>query len=242
MVTNEQIAHYRSNGFVHIPSLISREESLKFRESALRHASDFPALSETPIFDQHVNTWERNPEMAKLTFHAPIADAAKALAGVPLRYWHDQILIKRAHHNSATEFHQDQPYWPHENSLHPISCWIALGDVPVESGCMTFLPGSQLRTDLSIQNLSDSSSLLSICPEFVWYPRVTVPLRAGDVTFHHGRCAHMATPNFSDHDRVAHVVIFMDATTTYSGQGHVVTDPLGLTKGSIIEGDLFPMA
>ncbi len=242
MVTDDQIAFYRVNGFVHIPSLLSTEEALQFREIALKHAVDFPPLADSQIFDQHVNTWTLNPEMARLTFHPKIASAAKELAGVALRYWHDQILIKRRHNNVATEFHQDQPYWPHLESPNPISCWIALGDVPVERGCMTFLPGSQSRTDLSMQNLSDSNSLFNICPEFTWSPRMTVPLRAGDVTFHHGRCAHMATPNFTNEDRVAHVVIFMDAATRYSGQGHVVTDPLGLTKDAVIEGDLFPLA
>ena len=106
---------------------------------------------------------------------------------------------------------------------------------------MTFLPGSFKHTDLPAQNLSDARSLFQIEPEFVWFPRVTVPLKAGDCTFHHGRCAHMATPNFTDDPRVAHIVIFMETSTAYSGRGHVVTDPLGLTIGEPITGDLFPL-
>ena len=69
---------------------------------------------------------------------------------------------------------------------------------------------------------------------------MTVPLKAGDCTFHHGRCAHMATSNFTDDPRVAHIVIFMETTTTYSGRGHVVTDPLGLAIGQPIQGEQFP--
>jgi ectoine hydroxylase-related dioxygenase (phytanoyl-CoA dioxygenase family) len=63
---------------------------------------------------------------------------------------------------------------------------------------------------------------------------------AGDATFHHGRCPHMATPNLSADKRVAHVVIFMPAETLYSGAGHVVTDPLGLKAGDQLDGELFP--
>ncbi len=74
----------------------------------------------------------------------------------------------------------------------------------------------------------------------MWEPRVTIPLRAGDCTFHHARCAHMATPNLTDEPRVAHVVIYMDATTTYRKQRHVVTDPLGLEEGQRLDGELFP--
>jgi ectoine hydroxylase-related dioxygenase (phytanoyl-CoA dioxygenase family) len=69
---------------------------------------------------------------------------------------------------------------------------------------------------------------------------VTIPLRAGDCTFHHARCAHMATPNYTDDPRVAHIVIFIDAAATYVKQPHVVTDPLGLQEGQVIEGELFP--
>ena len=113
-------------------------------------------------------------------------------------------------------------------------------DVPAERGCMTFLPGSHRRTDLPAQNLGDARSLFNLCPELTWNPRITVPLRAGDCTFHHGRCAHMATPNCTDEPRVAHVVIFMPRTTIYDGKRHVVTDPLNLTQGEIIAGELFP--
>src|SRR5205814_5313666 len=129
--------------------------------------------------------------LKRLTLHSNVGRAATALAGVPLRLWHDQILIKKPHNKAPTFFHQDQPYWPHRNSTHPISAWIALVDVPVERGCMTFLPGSHRRTDLPVQTLTNPRSLFDICPDLIYSPRITVPLRAGDCTFHPGRCAHM---------------------------------------------------
>lgn len=106
---------------------------------------------------------------------------------------------------------------------------------------MTFLPGSQDRDDLPMQNLEDGRSLFAICPDLEWSPRTTVPLRAGDATFHHGRCAHMAGPNRLDTPRVAHVAIFMEAGARFSGAGHVVTDPLGIPAGDPLDGDLFPL-
>lgn len=135
---------------------------------------------------------------------------------------------------------QDQPYWPHANAGHQLSAWIALVDVPVERGCMTFIPGSFTRTDLRAQDLLDATDLFEACPDLMWDPRVTIPLRAGDCTFHHSLCAHMATPNLTDEPRVAHVVIYMDAATTYVKQPHMVTDPLQFEEGQRLEGDLFP--
>lgn len=237
----EKIDFYRENGFVHIPGIISEEEATQFREAALDAAQGSHNLSAgRGIFDQHVNVWTQHEGMKDLTLHPNVAAVATKLAGTSLRLWHDQILIKQPHNQKPTEFHQDQPYWPHANSPQPISAWIALCDVPVERGCMTFLPGSHRRTDLTAQNLGDARSLFTVCPDLIWNPRITVPLRAGDCTFHHGRCAHMATPNQTDEPRVAHVVIFMPRTTTYDGKRHIVTDPLGLTVGAPLEGALFP--
>ena len=237
----EMIAAYRRDGFVHVPRILSPEEVERFRSAALAAAARMKSYHNSPIFDQFVNVWRQDETMRELTLHPNVAAVAERLAGVPLRLWHDQILIKQPQKSRPTEFHQDQPYWPHANAHHPISAWIALVDVPVERGCMTFIPGSQARTDLPAQNLGDAGSLFSICPELRWAPRVTIPLRAGDCTFHHGRCAHMAAPNQTDEPRVAHVIIYTDAATTYTGKRHVVTDPLGLTAGQPLEGELFPL-
>jgi len=241
-VTREMIEQYQRDGFVRVPKLLARDEAFAFREAALSASDRLRPMSDSLIFNQFVNVWQSDAGMAALTLHPAVRAAAKALAGGALRLWHDQILIKQPGVSKATEFHQDQPYWPHLDSPHPISCWVALGDVTVEAGCMTFLPGSQRLVDLPAQDLSNSRSLMQTCPELTWSPRVTVPLQAGDCTFHHGRCAHMATPNISDSPRVAHVIIFMEAGARYSGNGHVVTDPLGLKVGDALDGTLFPLA
>jgi len=239
----EAIESYQRQGFVHVRGIITPDEAAIFRDAALRFARHAQSLGKggtRAVFTQLVNVWREDEAMRRLTLHPNVAAIAQRLAGVPLRLWHDHILIKQPHNQVATEFHQDQPYWPHADSVQPISAWIALQDVPVERGCMTFITGSHRRTDLGVQNLGDAHSLFRLCPELMWEQRVTVPLRAGDCTFHHGRCAHMATPNSTDEPRVAHVVIFMDAATTYVKKAHVVTDPLELTHGQRIEGELFP--
>ena len=237
----ETIGSYREQGFVSIRGIISPEEAMQFREAALeaqKRINDYSRHSS--IFTQLVNVWREDTTMQQLTLHPNVAAVAQKLAGVPLHLWHDQILIKQPHNNAPTEFHQDQPYWPHAHSTHALSAWIALVDVPVERGCMTFIPGSQTKTELTSQDLSDAHDLMKKCPDLVWMQRVTAPLRAGDCTFHHARTAHMATPNFTDEPRVAHVVIYMDASTTYTGKPHVITDSLGLQVGQSLAGAIFP--
>lgn len=234
---------YRTRGFVHIPQIITAEEAAHFHQAAAAAAERLREknFSQTQVFTQLVNVWQEDAAMRELTLHPAIGAVAQQLAGIPLRIWHDHMLIKQPHNNTPTHFHQDQPYWPHATTRHTLSAWIALVDVPVERGCMTFIPGSHGRADLRPQDLHDEDDLLSLWPELVWRERVTVPLRAGDCTFHHGLCPHMATPNFTDLARFAHVVIFMDAETTYTGQPHVITDPLGLQAGDALDGPLFPL-
>jgi ectoine hydroxylase-related dioxygenase (phytanoyl-CoA dioxygenase family) len=239
-LSEETIQTYHRRGFVHIPQVISKEEAEHYRGVALELSQRMRSLHTGPVFVQLVNAWQAEPEMRPLTLHPNVGAIAQRLAGIPLRLWHDHILIKQPHNNAATEFHQDFPYWPHATSRHTLSAWIALVDVPVERGCMTFIPGSHSVTNLKPQDLQDASSLFSMHPDLAWHERVTVPLKAGDCTFHHGLCAHMATPNLTDEPRVAHIVIFMDANTTYKQKKHIITDPLGLEEGQPLAGELFP--
>ena len=67
-----------------------------------------------------------------------------------------------------------------------------------------------------------------------------MPLRAGDCTFHSGYTGHMGLSNRTELARFAHVIIYMDEATTYSGAEHIVTVPLGLVAGDRLDGNTFP--
>ena len=241
MLDDAQVSAYRRDGFVHLPEVISRTEAARYAKAALAAQETVRDNREGAIFVQLLQLWQQDETLRELTLHPGLAAIATRLAGVPLRLWHDQLLIKQPHNGAATEFHQDQPYWPHAGSRHALSAWIALVDVPVERGCMTFLPGSQDLQDLRAQDLSDEHDLFRVAPELRWRQRVTVPLKAGDCTFHNSYLAHTATPNFTDDPRIAHVVIYMDADAVFATEpAHVLTDPLGLTPGRPLPDEHFP--
>lgn len=236
---------YRRNGFIRVRGIISPEEANRFRAAAdrvLETASEQQPGS--TVFRQYVNAWRIDTEFEGLTLHPNITRIAQFLAGVKLRLWHDHLLVKEPSKSTPTHFHQDQPFWPHADSANPLSCWVALNDVPVERGCMSFLPCSHGYADLTAQNLRDAGSLFALAPELAWEERVTLPLKAGDCTFHHGRTAHMANANTTGENRYGFAIIFMDATTTYTGKNHAVTNPLRdagtLSEGDLLSGELFP--
>ena len=237
----ESIDAYRRDGFVHVPNVLDAAEVASAHDAAIELSSSMESQRyKGEPFTQLVNGWLHDERIRALTLNPRIAEMAETLADLPLRLWHDQILIKQPQRSTATEFHLDAPYWPHADARHRLTAWVALVDVPVERGCMTFLPGSHLGEDFVSVDLENATALFEALPHLRWLPRVTVPLRAGDLTFHHGLAAHAATPNFTDEPRVAHAVIFMDADTHYSGARHVVTDPLGLAPGKPFEHELFP--
>lgn len=239
-LSQEAVEAYRRDGFVHVPQVITPEEVGEFREAALALAERMKSYNATGIFTQLVNAWLEDETMKRLSLHPNIGGLAEKLAGVPLRMWHDQTLIKLPHNKKPTEFHQDQSLWPHDNKHTSISAWVALVDVPVERGCMTFIPGSQRYTDLRAMSLGDGNSAFEVAPDLQWEPRVTVPLRAGDVTFHNSRTLHMAGDNSTDVPRVAHIILMMDGETRYRKQAHPVTDPLNLNEGDPLDQEIFP--
>lgn len=238
-LSDEVVDRYRRRGFVHIPQVLSDAEVRRFRAAAVDYRRRFATRSDRPVFAQYVDVWQHDPTLRELTLSPRLAAIAERLQGTELQLWHDQILVKDPHNGAATEFHQDRPYWPHAGPV-ALSAWVALVDVPVDRGCMTFIPGSQHQTGLSVQDLNDHRSLMKIWPEAEWQERITIPLRAGDCTFHTCYTAHTANPNDTDEARIAQVVIYMDARTTFTGAAHPVTDGMDLAVGQRFPTDRFP--
>jgi phytanoyl-CoA hydroxylase len=237
----QTVARYRSDGFVRIPGVLAPEEVERFRNAARSAFDRERGLDpDNPMFTQVVNIWQRDEVLRELTLHRRLAGLATRLAGIPLRIWHDQLLIKRPRNGAPTEFHQDGPYWPHAGSRHSLSAWVALVDVPVDRGCMTFIPGQQERRDMRATDITDAHDLFDAAPDLTYEPRVTVPLRAGDVTFHNAYTPHTANANDTDEFRIAHVNIYVDRDLAYTGRRHVCTDPLDLEPGAMLPDDAFP--
>jgi ectoine hydroxylase-related dioxygenase (phytanoyl-CoA dioxygenase family) len=247
-LSEEKIRSFRRDGFVHLPGVISREEAEEFRRAALEACRKMPKFSELAVFTQVLNLWRLDPTLKQLTLHPNIGPVAEQLVGKPMRLWHDHLLIKQPKNQKPTEFHQDSPYEPLSNIPSHLTAWVALCDVPVERGCMSFIPGAQHMTDLPTPKLEDPANfeideeyMFRICPDLRWYPRVTIPLRAGDCTFHRGSTPHRAGQNATTEPRVAHVIVFVDADAVYAGgKPHPVAEELGLRPGEPLGGEMFP--
>lgn len=248
LVDEDTVRTYRQEGFVHVPGVLTPAEVAAFRA-----ASDELFAAESPVIwgESEAQTqvhyveeaWLKHPTLRRLALHPRITALARRLAGVPLRLYSSDILLKKPNAALPTMVHDDEAGLPLDTLAQTLTAWIALNDVPVERGCLTFVPGSHLRTaaqrQVHMTSFADYRPMSEIWPDFNYQPRVTVPLRAGDVTFHHFRTIHLAGPNVSDGARIGHGVIYIDDTATYRPgvQDQYLTH---LRPGQLVQGEKFP--
>lgn len=217
-ITVEAIAGYRAQGFVHIPAVLTPEEVEEFRADA-REQLDRENKLQWDEDGGNVMEWVADPElksraMRRLALHPQVAAIAERLAGVPLRLFKTELLRKRPGDSAGTPPHIDAVAFPFRGAPVTLTAWVALTDVPVERGCMSFLPTSQLVVEADQAQVGWDP--LASLPELAWRPRVVVPLRAGDVTFHHEQTVHLAGANLTDVDRISLTTVYMDAGATFA--------------------------
>ncbi|MFI1916119.1 phytanoyl-CoA dioxygenase family protein [Nocardia sp. NPDC020380] len=235
---------FHTDGFLAFPELFTESETARYRQAAERiidpanHNAQIGLITTT-------DAWEKDPTLRELALHPRLGTLAERLAGRPLRIWGGEVLAKKPHETTPSHLHDDLVTSLLDSPI-TFNAWIALVDVPIERGAMTFLPGSHRRPGperVALDHIQDNTFptyMVEHWPQLEWHPRITVPLRAGGVTFHHNRTAHAAGPNTTDQIRLAFVVTFTDATATYKPiPGH---DPLPMKPGQPIDPDRYPRA
>ncbi|MFD9443869.1 phytanoyl-CoA dioxygenase family protein [Streptomyces sp. NPDC060006] len=247
-LSDEDVARYRDQGFIHVPQLLSGEETAGFMAAA----TDLLDHQEKASWDEeggNVMDWVMEPEnkseaMRLLALHPRITAIAEQLAGVSLRMFKSELLLKRKVGSSPTPPHVDDVALPFTGRPVTLTAWVALTDVPVERGCMSFLPGTHQRPAVPTSGTAADWTPFAGEPELVWEPRVTVPLRAGDCTFHHARIVHMAGDNHGDADRVSLTTVYMDDEAVFRvcPIAEFADDLGGMEPGQRLSGDRFPRA
>ncbi len=116
ILTEEQIASYRKDGFLVLDNFLSPEELTEWRDAVTqavreRNGKKMPSqeikqgendgINEDEeyfgkVFDQMLNLWQTNEKVKKLMIDERIGKAIADLAGWDgTRIWHDQALIKK---------------------------------------------------------------------------------------------------------------------------------------------------
>ena len=283
MVTQEQIDFFQENGYVKFGRVLDSdgveamragldaiielelaegdESSPEFkyghdrREDQLNRGSGHPRA-----IHQYVNMWKRESHYEAAIHHPLIAGTVRALLDTPeVRLWHDQVISKPPHDNGHFAFHHDFFFWP----LSPpniVSCWLALDDATVDSGCMHVMPKSHKdeRFSIAAKAAADAAAAKARedgreLPPDQWAERreldishgVPVELKAGECMFHHCLNFHGTPANVTEGQRRAFVMIFMAQDVCYNNTqspNHVLVPTIEVVDGERLVGDGFPVA
>ena len=258
LLSDEQIAAYRRDGFIHLPDVVTGDDLADLRNAVAGAVDAESAASASrsrepatgaqavyaQIFNQKVNLWQRWRDVARWVTGRRFGDIAERLEGVPMRLWHDQALFKgpSGGANNKTPWHQDAPYWPHANRQQQTTIWIALKDATIENGCMSFVGGTHLLGTFPPVNLADPADIFAHVPHIKPVKPKTIELKAGSCTFHNGLTFHYAGPNKTIGTREAFAIIYMPDGTASTGEPHIVTDALQPkpTASATLDGPMFP--
>ena len=247
VLSEEEIAYYRENGFLVIEDFLDPDE----REEG-RGAGDTPVLSRGEdvlpndprhfsnqnVFKQRLQLWMDNDRIKDLILDEKIGKMAADLEGVDgIRIWHDQALIKMPWAN-PTSWHQDNPKWSF-TSDNAISIWIALDDATPHNGCMYFLPGTQKKRLKDVNTDSSMSEIFDINPELGEINPVAATMRAGGCSFHNGLTPHAAGANMTRGLRRAMTCGFMPDGSTFNGEKNVLPQSYldTLSVGDLLDND-----
>ncbi len=248
-LTQEHIASYRKNGFVQLDAVISGAHLKRIRDTITAAVqsevrNDRRAFHEKSsyeqIFIQKINLWDRHPELREFSLSRRFGNIAARLSGFPVRIFTDHALYKEPRTGAKTPWHQDSHYWPHQQVGNQLSLWLALSDATVQSGCLSFLPGTQAYHDLKPVDLKNPNATKLFRSPNPHTKAVCCPLKAGSCTFNNGLTFHYAGPNRTDKMREAFAIIYMPDGTTYSGQAHRL-DLSRFAIGDELDGALFPL-
>jgi ectoine hydroxylase-related dioxygenase (phytanoyl-CoA dioxygenase family) len=191
-----------------------------------------------------LGAWRIAPGLHDLLWHPAFVVAAAQLLDGPVRFWHDQIFYKPAHHGGVVIWHQDYSYWTRTTPVAHISCWIGLDDSTRENGCVHYVPGShcwQLLPRTSFANEMDVV-LDSLTPgQRDEFKPVAIELKAGECSFHHPLMVHGSYANQTAKPRRAVVInAFRDGVVSASDAPLLEGVP-AIPAGQKIDGQFFPL-
>jgi len=256
-LSQEQIEFYEEHGYVAGIRMLNGEQLDALRQELAAlvdpahpghelfyefHANE--SADPQQILFHALGAWRIKPGLHDLLWHAAFVVPAAQLLGGAVRFWHDQIFYKPAHHGGIVLWHQDYSYWTRTTPMAHISCWIGLDDSTRDNGCVHYVPGShrwQLLPRTSFANDMDAV-LDSLTPsQRAEFKPVAIELKAGECSFHHPLMVHGSYANETDRPRRAVVLnAFRDGVASASDAPPLEGVP-PVPAGEKMGGQFFPL-
>jgi len=218
LLSEQQIQHYREQGYVSPVDILSPAEALNLRseleamEELQGHPMDRVQCNKTYLLYDWADS---------LVHHPKILDAAEELIGPDILCYMTNLFTKEAGSKSYVSMHQDAAYWG-VDADDVVTAWIALSPAKAESGVMKVEPGSH-KVDLPQVNTYAKDNLLSRGQEIPVSNlnpdnHVYMELEPGQMSLHNFRLVHGSDANTSDDRRIGLAIRYVAATAKKIGK------------------------
>jgi ectoine hydroxylase-related dioxygenase (phytanoyl-CoA dioxygenase family) len=216
MLTQEQKAFYKENGYLVVEGVLSQAELKLLHETidelvekaqslgVPNNLCDFEPVSEgsRKIVRRIFNPFEQARCFEELASHKVILDAVEDLIGPNIQIHHSKLNMKPARAGSPVKWHQDLPFFPHTNT-DLVACLIHLNDSTLENGCLRVIPGSHKLGPLDHRS-KDGTFIGMVTDDLKkvdMNKAVNLPLKAGGMVLLHCLTLHSSAPNTSEAGR-----------------------------------------
>ena len=215
VLTQDQIDHYRENGYLVLPGRVPEEilvqiraEITRFEETARgmtdsddrldledSHSPEAPRLRRIKF--PHTQSEVMNALMRSDHILAPVRD----LIGPNLRLHTTKLNMKSAGYGAAIEWHQDFAFYPHTND-DVLAVGVLIDDMAEENGPLMVFPGTHRGPIFDHHENGVFVGAMGLAENGLDSSQaVTLTGPAGAISLHHGRIVHGSAQNLSDRDR-----------------------------------------
>jgi 2-keto-3-deoxy-L-rhamnonate aldolase RhmA len=225
LLSPEQVATFRRNGFLSVPQIAPPDEVAHLREIFHRLFEANVGWESGAQYDlvgtdgddqprklpQLLDPVQFAPELATTRFRANALAIAVQLLGEGTVPWFEHAIMKPARYGAATPWHQDEAHRDDPGTEYEqLSIWMPLQEVTSENGSMRYIPGSHHGEVLEHRSPHGDPRIaaLECIGPFDPGSMVVCPLPAGGAVMHHCRTLHSAGPNPSESPRCAYILSF----------------------------------
>ena len=256
-LTEEQVEFFHENGYLAGLKVLTPRQIDELRRE-LEEFFDPDHEGRELWYEYHTNesgdpnavlfhalgAWRLRPGFHDVLWNPAFTVPASQLLGSAVRFWHDQLFCKPAHHGGVVAWHQDYSYWTRTKPMAHLTCWIGLDDATVDNGCLHYIPGSHRWELLPVTGLANDmdaiQTVLSDEQKAAFRP-VAVELKAGEATFHHPLMVHGSYENRTSRPRRAMVInVFRDGVRSANDEPLLQGVP-AVPAGEKMEGRFFPL-
>ena len=202
------------------------------------------SINTATVLFHALGAWRISKAFHDLLWHPAFLVPAAQLLNGPVRFWHDQLFCKPAHHGGVVAWHQDYSYWTRTQPMAHLSCWIGLDDSTRDNGCVHYVPGSHRWDLLPVTGLANDMRVIETVltdEQQQNFKPVAIELKAGECSFHHPLMVHGSFENRSPKPRRGTVInMFRDGVRSASDHPLLQGVP-PIQAGEPIGGQFFPL-